>query len=69
VHLLFAASVADGDEPRVVEVGGTTDDVAWVEEGDIASGTVPVLDVVTYALSLAPARSGSAHGGRPTMGA
>ena len=38
VHLLFAASVADGDEPRVVEVGGTTDDVAWVEEGDIASG-------------------------------
>ena len=69
VHLLFAASVADGDEPRVVEVGGTTDDVAWVEEGDIASGAVPVLDVVTYALSLAPARSGSAHGGRPTMGA
>ncbi len=68
VHLLFAARVAEGAEPRVVEVGGTTDDVAWVDVADISSGAVPVLDVVTHALSLAPARSGSAHGGPPTMG-
>ena len=29
VHLVFAATVADG-EPRVLEVDGTTDAVAWV---------------------------------------
>jgi 8-oxo-dGTP pyrophosphatase MutT (NUDIX family) len=49
VHLLYRASVADG-EPRVVEVDGTTDAVAWVPTADIASGEVDVLDVVTYAL-------------------
>ena len=31
VHLVFAATVADDAEPRVVEVGGTTDAVAWVD--------------------------------------
>jgi 8-oxo-dGTP pyrophosphatase MutT (NUDIX family) len=36
--------------PRVVEVDGTTDAVAWVSTADIASGRVDVLDVVTYAL-------------------
>ena len=49
VHLLYRAGVADG-EPRVVEVDGTTDAVAWVPTADIASGEVDVLDVVTYAL-------------------
>ncbi|GIM65436.1 hypothetical protein Pve01_85960 [Planomonospora venezuelensis] len=49
VHLLYRASVADG-EPRVVEVDGTTDAVAWVPTADVASGQVDVLDVVTYAL-------------------
>ena len=49
VHLLYRASVADG-EPRVVEVDGTTDAVAWVPTARIASGEVDVLDVVTYAL-------------------
>ncbi len=49
VHLLYRASVADG-EPRVVEVDGTTDAVAWVPVADIASGEVDVLDVVTHAL-------------------
>lgn len=49
VHLLFRASVADGD-PRVVEVDGTTDSVAWVATADVTSGAVDVLDVVTYAL-------------------
>ncbi|WP_457206625.1 NUDIX domain-containing protein [Nocardioides sp. P5_C9_2] len=69
VHLLFDAHVATGEEPRVVEIGGTTDDVAWVEVADISSGAVPVLDVVTHALSLAPSASGSAPGAGPTMGA
>ncbi|HYJ26914.1 MAG TPA: NUDIX domain-containing protein [Nocardioides sp.] len=49
VHLVYRASVADG-EPRVVEVHGTTDAVAWVPTTRIASGEVDVLDVVTYAL-------------------
>lgn len=49
VHLLYRASVADG-QPRVVEVDGTTDAVAWVPVADIASGDVDVLDVVTHAL-------------------
>jgi ADP-ribose pyrophosphatase YjhB (NUDIX family) len=62
VHLVFAATVAEDTEPRVVEVGGTTDAVAWVDEADIASGAVPVLDVVTHALSLRASRSGSVPG-------
>ena len=30
IHLIFAATVAADAEPRVVEVDGTTDAVAWV---------------------------------------
>lgn len=51
VHLLFAATVADG-EPRVAEADGTTDAAAWVPVADIESGSVDVLDVVTYALGV-----------------
>lgn len=53
VHLIFAATVEPGSEPRVVELDGTTDQVAWVEVADIESGAVPVLDLVTHALGLA----------------
>lgn len=52
VHLIFAATVGTDAEPRVVEVGGTTDRVAWVEVADIESGAVSVLDVVRHALGL-----------------
>ncbi len=52
VHLVFAATAPEGAEPRVVEVGGTTDAVAWVAIADIRSGAVPVLDVVRHALGL-----------------
>ena len=52
VHLLYRATVAEG-EPRVVELDGTTDAVAWVPASDIASGEVDVLDLVTYALGAA----------------
>lgn len=62
VHLVFAATVAEDAEPRVVEVGGTTETVAWIDEADIAAGAVPVLDVVTHALSLPDPRSGPALG-------
>ncbi len=51
VHLLFSATVADA-EPRVIEVDGTTDAVAWVPVADIESGSVDVLAVVTHALGV-----------------
>ena len=49
VHLLYRATVADGD-PRVVEVDGTTDAAAWVPTAAIRSGEIEVLDVVIHAL-------------------
>jgi ADP-ribose pyrophosphatase YjhB (NUDIX family) len=49
VHLLFSATVGDG-EPRVLEVDGTTDAAAWVPVHDIESGAVEVLDLVRHAL-------------------
>ncbi|NYE37037.1 8-oxo-dGTP pyrophosphatase MutT (NUDIX family) [Nocardioides cavernae] len=51
VHLVHAAVVADG-EPSVVEQDGTTDAVAWVPVADVASGDVPVLDLVVHALGV-----------------
>jgi 8-oxo-dGTP diphosphatase len=48
VHLIYAADVAPGAEPRVAESGGTTDAVAWVSLNDVASG-LPVLDLVRHA--------------------
>jgi 8-oxo-dGTP diphosphatase len=51
VHLIFAATVADGVRPKVVEVGGTTDAVEWVPMADIESGAIGVLDVVRHALA------------------
>jgi 8-oxo-dGTP diphosphatase len=54
VHLVFAASVSEG-EPVVQETGGTTDAVAWVPLADVRSRRLPVSDVVTAALAMAPA--------------
>ena len=51
VHLLYRATVADG-EPVVAEQDGTTDAVAWVPVPAIESGEVRVLDVVRHALGL-----------------
>jgi len=53
VALVFAATVPDDVDPRVVEVGGTTDQVAWVPVRDVRDGARPVLDVVHEALSAA----------------
>jgi 8-oxo-dGTP diphosphatase len=55
VHLVFAAVVGPG-EPRVVERGGTTDEVAWVGLDDVESGRVAVAEVVTAALAMPAAR-------------
>lgn len=53
IHLVFSGSVPGDAEPRVVEVDGTTDAVAWVPLADVASGRVPVLDVVRVAIDAA----------------
>ena len=54
IHLVFAGSLAEDAQPRVLEVDGTTDAVAWVPRADIVDGTVPVLDVVRVALAAGP---------------
>jgi 8-oxo-dGTP diphosphatase len=51
VNLVYEATVPDGVEPVVREVDGTTDAVAWVAVPDIASGAVPVTDLVRFALA------------------
>ncbi|SEC39241.1 ADP-ribose pyrophosphatase YjhB, NUDIX family [Nocardioides exalbidus] len=51
IHLVFRAEVGAG-EPRVLEVDGTTDEVAWVSVADVESGEVPVLDLVPAALRM-----------------
>ncbi|MGI8521879.1 MAG: NUDIX domain-containing protein [Nocardioides sp.] len=50
IHLLYRARVADSARPRVVELDGTTDAVAWVSLADVEAGAVEVLAVVTEAL-------------------
>ncbi len=56
VHLVFAATVPDGAEPRVTELDGTTDPAAWVPVADIRAGSIEVLDVVRAALDAAARR-------------
>lgn len=51
VNLVYEATVPDGVEPVVREVDGTTDEVAWVPVAAIASGEVPVTDLVRFALA------------------
>lgn len=51
VNLVYEATVPEGVEPVVREVDGTTDEVTWVAMADIASGDVPVTDLVRFALA------------------
>jgi 8-oxo-dGTP pyrophosphatase MutT (NUDIX family) len=41
----------DAPEPRVVEVNGSTVDVAWHPVADVLSGALPVTDIVTESLA------------------
>jgi 8-oxo-dGTP diphosphatase len=51
IHLLYAVGVDAGVEPRVVEEGGTTDEVRWVPLADLRSGEFgPLLPVVEHVL-------------------
>jgi 8-oxo-dGTP diphosphatase len=51
VALVFSATLSDDAEPRLTEVDGTTDAVAWVPIAEIESGERPVLEVVRQALA------------------
>lgn len=53
VALVFGADLATDAEPRLAEQGGTSAEVAWVSLDRIASGEVPVLDLVREALRAA----------------
>lgn len=54
VNLVYAATVPDGVEPRTLEVGGTTDRVAWVPLAALRAGRVEVVEVVDVALRALP---------------
>ncbi len=56
VALAFEVSLADGAEPRLAEVDGTTGDVAWVRVADLDRSTVLPLvrDALRAAGSLPP---------------
>lgn len=53
ISLAFEVTLADDAVPELVEEGGTTDAVAWVPLADVDAGTVPVLPLVTEALTAA----------------
>jgi 8-oxo-dGTP diphosphatase len=53
VLLIFAATVDPEAQPRVVEVGGTTETAAWVPVADVKARKLPVLDTVLHALDAA----------------
>ncbi|HEU4568367.1 MAG TPA: NUDIX hydrolase, partial [Marmoricola sp.] len=55
IHLVFAATVGDGAQPRHDEADGTSDAAAWIALAAIEDGSVPVLDVVRAALAAAEA--------------
>jgi 8-oxo-dGTP diphosphatase len=52
VNLVYEAEVPADQEPAVREVDGTTDAVRWVEVADIATGVLPVTELVRFALAL-----------------
>jgi 8-oxo-dGTP diphosphatase len=52
VNIVYEAAVPDDEEPTVRELDGTTDAVDWIPLADVASGAVPVTDLVRFALAL-----------------
>jgi len=49
IHLIFVGTVDSAEDPRVVEVGGTTDAAAWVPLASL--GGLSVTSTVTAALA------------------
>jgi 8-oxo-dGTP diphosphatase len=52
VNLVYEAEVPADQQPQVREVDGTTDAVDWIGVADIATGVVPVTELVRFALAL-----------------
>lgn len=53
VHLIYSATlVSEEDEPRVLEIDGTTDAVAWIPVQEALSEDFPAAAVVRFALGL-----------------
>ncbi len=52
VHLIYAATVLSTHEPRVVEIDGTTDMVAWLPIETVLSRDFAAAEVVRYAVGL-----------------
>lgn len=50
VHVLYAVQVDIDREPQVVDVGGSTDLVRWVELADVGGPDYPVLPMVQHVL-------------------
>ncbi len=53
IQIVYRADVAPGLDPRVVEVDGTTDAVAWVPRAEVDSADFPVNAVVRASLAAA----------------
>lgn len=53
IRIVYRADVPADEEPRVVEVDGTTDDVAWVPLAEIDAGDRPVSSLVRAAIAAA----------------
>jgi 8-oxo-dGTP diphosphatase len=53
IHVIYRAVVPDGVEPRVVELDGTTDAVAWVPIAELEAGERPVYQLVDAAIEAA----------------
>lgn len=53
IHVVYRATVADHQEPRVVEADGTTDAVAWVPLSEVAGGSWELTDLVHASIAAA----------------
>jgi 8-oxo-dGTP pyrophosphatase MutT (NUDIX family) len=55
IHLVYDARVSSAsDEPRVIEVDGTTDAVDWIPRATALAANFPAAEVVRFALNLEP---------------
>jgi 8-oxo-dGTP diphosphatase len=51
VHLLYCARVAPDATPRVVEIGGTTDQVQWIDLDVLRAGRLATLPMVDHVVA------------------
>ena len=51
IALLYVVTVDPESEPRVVEIGGTTDRAEWVRLDDIGTADYPIVGIVEHVLA------------------